>query len=436
MKLHLAGFIAAGIALCSACPRSYGQEQGPVGPDGKPQGIITTIIGTSDTSFDPNQPIRAGFTVSVAVSSKAGPEPDLTGVFPVDASGAILLKLVGRVELRGLTPTAASERVAGMLKGFLNEPKATVAIIAVPRPTVFLSGGVMRAGPVMVNDGSTLSELLTIMGTLDTADLGHVRVVHKDEKGARTTKEYNFVKWLKPAPGSVPDESQNPVLSDKDLIYVPTKTTLSSGLVSVEGDVAKPGQVPVRYGVPTRLREAISLAGGLNPTADHGKIAIRRIGVEAPILVDYDKMEAGDPKNDIEVNADDIVYIQKLAFDQYINMNGGFIRTGRMPYLRQMTLTQAIGDAGGIVLNAKEKEGRIFRHPGSSSDPTRTQVIAFDYKKVRESKVSDIALMPGDTIEIPMANPPKPPMDPLQISQSLLSIALIVDRLGSRSGGF
>src|ERR1043166_9042772 len=98
MKLHPAGILAMGLALCAGS-RSFCQDQAPTGPDGKPQGIVTTILGTSDTSFDPNQPIRAGFTVSVAVSSKAGPEPDLTGVFPVDASGAILLKLVGRVEL-------------------------------------------------------------------------------------------------------------------------------------------------------------------------------------------------------------------------------------------------------------------------------------------------------------------------------------------------
>src|SRR5258706_1239476 len=106
------------------------------------------------------------------------------------------------------------------------------------------------------------------MGTLDTADLGHVRVIHKDEKGNRTTKEYDFVKWLKPLPGAVPDESQNPVLADKDLIYVPTKNTLTSGLGSVEGDIAKPGHVPLRYAGPTRLREAIFPAGGPNPTPD------------------------------------------------------------------------------------------------------------------------------------------------------------------------
>src|SRR6266568_4551721 len=99
MKLHPAGIIAAGLAIFAVAPRAYCQDQAAAGPDGKPQGIVTTILGTSDTSFDPNQPIRAGFTVSVSVSSKAGPEPDLTGVFPVDASGAILLKLVGRVEV-------------------------------------------------------------------------------------------------------------------------------------------------------------------------------------------------------------------------------------------------------------------------------------------------------------------------------------------------
>jgi protein involved in polysaccharide export with SLBB domain len=437
MRMQIAGGLAVALLWCAAAPRSLGQDQAQHPQAGQGQAQIPqvgqTVIGTGEATFDPNQPIRAGFTVSIAVSSKVGPEPDLTGVFPVDASGAVLLKLVGRVELRGLTPLAASERVAGMLKGFLNEPKASVAIIAVPRPVVFISGGIFRPGAVIINDGMTLSEVLTIIGYPDTSDLGHVRVVHKDEKGVRTTKEYDFTRWVKPAPGAAPDESQNPVLADKDLIYVPNKGALTSGLVSVEGDVAKPGQVAVRYGVPTRLREVISMAGGLNPTADIKEINIRRLGVEKPITVQYEKMEAGDLRHDIEVKPDDIIYVQKLAYDQFINMNGGFVRVGKLPLMRQMTLTQAISEAGGLVLNVKEKEGRIFRH-SAGADPTKTQIIAFNYKKVRENKEPDVSLMPGDTVEIPLKNPPAPAMNALQITQSLTSIALVIERLGSSRG--
>ena len=59
---------------------------------------------------------------------------------------------------------------------------------------------------------------------------------------------------------------QNPVLKDRDMVYVPPKTISPAGNITVEGAVAKPGLVPVREsGVPLTLREAISQAGG--PTA-------------------------------------------------------------------------------------------------------------------------------------------------------------------------
>src|SRR5207302_420460 len=144
-----------------------------------------------------------------------------------------------------------------------------------------------------------------------------------------------------------------------------------------------------RAGVPTRLREALSMAGGINSTADH-RITIRRLGVQNAVTVDYDKMEAGDPLHDIEMRPDDVVYVEKLYYDQFVNLIGGFTRAGKLPYLRSMTLTQAVGDAGGLLPFSKEKEGHIFRHPGGSSDPTKTQVIPFSLKKIRDNKENDL----------------------------------------------
>lgn len=419
--------------VCGAGARSAWAQAGDNPPPARQdQGLVS--LGAGDATFDPNQAIKPGFTLSVTVSSPAGQEADLSGVFPVDPSGAIQMKLVGRVEVRGLTPSQASDKIAGLLKPFVKEPKAQVSIISVPKPVVFLSGGVTRAGAVNVNDGTTLSEVLTVYGFSDNADLTKVRVVHRDETGKRTYSTYDFTRWLKPLPGLQPDEAQNPVLSDRDLVYVPLKTLPSSGNVSIEGEVAKPGLVPIRFGVPTRLREAISMAGDALPTADEHLIEIRRFGVDKPIIVDYEKVEANDPANNIVLQADDIVYIPKLSYQQFVNLNGAFVRNGKLAFQHEMTLTQAIGDAGGLQLNAKEKEGRIFRHPGGTSDPTRTQVIAFNYKDIRQSKRPDILLQPGDTVEMPLSNPPNR-VDPLTLTSQILTIAVLVDRL-SRGSGF
>ncbi|MCC6730433.1 MAG: SLBB domain-containing protein [Chthonomonadales bacterium] len=414
--------LAPALARAQEPPRSPAQDAART-----PQDLAGLFVG-GEADFDPNQPIKPGFQLSVRVSSGAGEEAELTGVFPVDPTGNIQMKLIGLVQVRQLTPSQAADKIAALLKPYLKDPTVSVAIVSVPRPVVFLSGSVARSGAVPVADGTTLAELLTVMGFTDNADLSKVRVVRRGEKNERTMTEYDFLRWLKPAPGAKPDETQNPALGDRDFVFVPLKTVPSTGNVSVMGDVQRPGIVPLRSGVPLTLREAMTLSGGLNPTADRGEVVIRRSGIDKPIVVDYDRAQAGDAASDILMLPDDVVFVQQLGPEQYVTMNGAVVRPGRLPYTGPMTLTQAIADAGGIQLSAKDQEGRVFRHV-AGPDPTKTQIIAFNYRKIRTNKEPDMLLEAGDTVEIPQGYAPRPALDPLQLTQSLLSIALTLDLL-------
>lgn len=433
MRLFVSGFVVASLLACSGVNRAGAQQ--PQG-GGRAEVPLIAIGGSED--FDPAQPIKPGFQLSIAVTSAGGvPEQDLTGVFPVDTTGSVQLKLVGLVQLRGLTPTQAADKIAVQLRPYLREPKVTVTIVSVPKPVVFLSGAVSRPGAIPVNDNTTLAELLTIVGFTDNADLSRVRITRRADKENRTITEYNFIRWLKPGPNEAADEANNPVLADKDFIFVPLKVLPGTGSITVEGDVLRPGIVPMRQGNTLLLREALSLAGGPSPTADRRQVSIRRAGAERPIVVDYDKMEANDPAHNIPVQTDDIVYVQRLGTDQYINLNGAFVRPGKLAYVKPITLTQAIAEAGGFAPTAKLKKGRVFRHVGGA-DPTKTQIFAFDYIKIRDNRQPDILLEPGDTVEVQIGDVPRPPLEPLQAAQSLLSIALILDRLlsGRSNRGF
>lgn len=427
MRVKFAGPIAASAAAIAAFCLLAASEVRAQEPPQDPQEPGVFALGGSDANFDPNQPLKPGIQISVTSASAGGPEPDLTGVFPVDPTGSITMKLAGRIEIKGLTPAQAADKIAAALKPYVKDPKVTVAIVSVPKPTVFLSGSVSRAGAVTVNEGTTLAEVLTSFGFSDNADLSRVRIVHKDDKGARSVKEYDFTKWLKPPAAQLPDESQNPVLADRDLVFVPLKALPGTGNVQVEGEVVSPGVVSIRVGVPTQLREVLALAGGPNPGADIANITVRRFTIPNPIIVNYDKMEAGDPTHNFVVQADDVVYVPRLQFDQFINLNGAFVRAGKLPYQRTLTLTQAIGEAGGLQLGAREHEGRIFRHL-SGPDPTRTQILAFNYKKVRKNEQPDMVLMPGDTVEVPPGTA-RPPIDPLGLIFSLLAITYFAERI-------
>jgi protein involved in polysaccharide export with SLBB domain len=432
MVAGAAAFVGAALLIVAAGRPALAQENQNQGQNPNQGGVIA--VGGSD-NIDPNQPIRVGFTLGVRVESAVGPEPDLTGSFQVDPSGSIQMKLAGSIQVRGLTPIQAADKIAVALKPYIKDPKVQVSILAVPKPVVTLgglAGSVTKPGATIVNDTTTLAELLTIVGTGDNADLTRVRVSHQGEK----SKEYNLLRWLKPAPGVEPDESQNPVLKDRDMVYVPPKVISPAGNVTVEGAVAKPGLVPVREGgVPLTLREAVSQAGGPTASAERRQINIRRVGVERPIVVNYDKMEAGDPAHNITLQTDDIVYVETLPKNNYITLGQAFIRPGKIPYTEPILLSQAIEEAGGPTIGAKTKEGRVIRYP-VPGDPTKVQVIAFNWQKLRNNKQSDLLLEPGDVVDIEQGNPPRQALTPLELTQSLLSIALIVDRLVSGNRGY
>ena len=398
--------VACGLSAALACLSlaSAGWTQEPQTPPGQQPGPALTYSG-----FDKNQGIKPGFVVSVAVSTAAGPETEVSGVFPVDGSGAIVLKLAGRVELAGLTPTQAGAKIAAALASFLKEPKVTLSTIAVPKPIIYLGGAISRTGSVAIEPAATLGDVLIISGYTADADLSRVRVIRLGDSG-RSEQVFDLNRWMRPAEGEVPDTSQNPTLMDKDTILVPFRTAPAIGSVEVSGDVLRPSSIPLRYGVPTRLREVISSAGGLNPTASH-TITVRRTGSDRAFTVDYDKAESGDPQHDILINDRDTVFVARQAGELFLNVNGGFARPGRIPYRGKMTLTQAIGDAGGLLLYAKEKEGTIIRNVGS--DPSKTQPIRFNYRDIREGRVKDVQLQPGDIVEIPPGGPPAVRPDPV-----------------------
>lgn len=433
-RLNLSGIFTA--VLCIIVLGAVRAQQvaptNPVAPANLNQDNTPISLVSGEENFDPNQPIKGNFQISVNVTSDAGVEQDLSGVFQTDPSGSIQMKLIGMVPLKGLTPSMASDKIAALLKPYIKNPQVNVAIVSVPHSVVFFSGAVLRAGSAPVGESTSLAELLTVVGFSDNADLSHVRIIRLDPQGNRVTTTYNLLKWMKPEPGQMPDDSQNPILQDKDFIYVPMEALPGTGIVTVEGDVLKPGVVPLRTGVPMTLREVLSMAGGLDPTAARRMVSIRRYGVSKEMVVSYDKAEANDAMDNITMDPDDVVYVQKLGENQFVNLNGAFIKPGKLPYNHKETLTEAIAEAGGLTPLAKEKDGRIFRHV-DGNDPTKTQIIAFNYSLIRNNKQPDVMLEPGDTVEIPTGMGPKPTMTPLELTSSLLSIALIIDRLFSRN---
>ena len=154
--------------------------------------------------------------------------------------------------------------------------------------------------------------------------------------------------------------------------------------------IARRGEA--RQGSPARLPRDVARYGPGGPK-------------DRPLVIDLDKAEQGDLVNNITLRPDDTVYVEKLENNSYINVNGGFVKPGKLIYDKRTTLTQAIMEAGGVAPYAKEKEGTVFRHP--DGDAKHSQIIAFNFQQIAKGKAPDIELQPGDSVFIQAGTPPR-----------------------------
>ena len=406
--------------------------QAQVAPNGEKAPIAAP--GPIDDTIDPNQPIKPDFTISVTVAGEAEP----SGTYTVDPAGNISIKYSGiasAIPVQGLTPKMAEGEIAKFLKMYIKNPQVSVKITSIPRPTVYLGGGVKTPGPMIVTQDATLSDVLSRAQWTDTADLSMVRITRREKlpngEEKTTTQIVNFDRYLKIAPGAVPDEADNPVVRDKDRILVGLKTSQGTGVTSIGGEVAHPLQnITLRTTPPMSVREIINIAGGTTPAANRKAVVIRRPTVERPLIIDLDKAEQGDLVNNIDIHSDDAIYVERLDNNAFINVNGGWIKPGKYVYDKRTTLTQAVQEAGGPAPYSKLKEGRIFRHP--DNDAKNTQVISFDYEKLNKGKAQDIELQPGDSVWLTPGVPPAPKPDIFSLLNGLSTLSFLYYNFTSR----
>lgn len=125
-----------------------------------------------------------------------------------------------------------------------------------------------------------------------------------------------------------------------------TVTEFRSQRVSVSGAVGKPGQFPITN-VPLTLVDVIDQAGGAAENADTNNIRWTKDGVERTISL-QDIRQHGDLSQNLLLSGGDIVYVPTTD-NSKVHVMG---EVGKQASLRMgnygLTLTQALGDAGGI----------------------------------------------------------------------------------------
>jgi protein involved in polysaccharide export with SLBB domain len=203
-----------------------------VGPSDR---LLINIAGTSPASFE--------LTVG----------PEATLVFPS----------IGMVDLRGLTLTAAKQRITRFLKEFYPKADLTVSLQEIRRFRVAVVGAVTEPGLMTATASTRASELIHMAEPLERASRRSIRLLRDTD-----TLPVDLVRFEQ-----LGDRDVNPYVIEGDVLQVPVADSLW-GWVTVSGAVRSPGRFELVAG--ERAVDLIDLVHGLTANADTMRVEIWR----------------------------------------------------------------------------------------------------------------------------------------------------------------
>jgi polysaccharide export outer membrane protein len=233
----------------------------------------------------------------------------------VDGDGDIEVPLGGRVHVSGLTAKQTEEQLNKVLSTYIRQPQVVVSIAEVRSQPVSVLGAVNAPGVHQVQGHKTLLEMLASAGGI-RQDAGYsVRITrelewgciplpnaHPDATGRFSVAELNLKKIME-----AKNPEENIQILPHDVISVP-----KAEMIYVIGEVRRSGGFVLGEHQSMSVLQALSLAEGLNSTADtrHAKILRleRNADQRVEMAVDVKGILSGKGR-DVPLQGDDILFV-------------------------------------------------------------------------------------------------------------------------------
>ena len=142
-------------------------------------------------------------------------EPDLSEQLPVRPDGKISMPLLNDIPAAGLTPLQLKDSITDKLKKYIADPRVTVVVTAMNSQRVFVTGEVVRSGPVTLLPHMTVLQALSQAGFTQFANLKSIYLL-RTENGRQQKIPFNYKEVVK---GNHPE--QNILLKPGDTLVVP-----------------------------------------------------------------------------------------------------------------------------------------------------------------------------------------------------------------------
>jgi len=125
------------------------------------------------------------------------------------------MPLLNDIPAAGLTPLQLKDSITEKLKKFIADPRVTVVVTAMNSRRIFVSGEVLRTGPLPLLPHMTMLQALAQAGFTQFANLKGIYLL-RTENGKQEKLPFNYKEVIK---GNHPE--QNIMLKPGDTVIVP-----------------------------------------------------------------------------------------------------------------------------------------------------------------------------------------------------------------------
>ena len=280
----------------AAAPPSMSLPQKPAETNVSPAPAGSAPADSTDVS-GPGRELMIGIGDLLKISVLGAQDYDQD--VRVAGSGDIVIGLVGRVHVAGLTTEQAQALIRKRLVdgGYFADPQVAVFEKEFATQGVSVLGEVQKPGVYPVTGPRRLFDVLSLAGGT-TPKAGPVVTISSRDK-IKTLQLVNFS-----------SDPQKNMAANVDILPGDTVVVSKAGVIYVVGDVKHPMGVIMENGGHITILQALATAEGPNSTAALRNAKIVRKGENGPteVPVDLKKiMQAKAP--DVTLQAEDVVFI-------------------------------------------------------------------------------------------------------------------------------
>lgn len=247
---------------------------------------------------DGQPPLGTGDQIAIAVFG----QPDLSAEVTVGESGAIMVPLIGTLNVLNMSAAQLEAVVAKRLKdgGYLQNPGVSVQIRQLRSQLVSVMGEVQRPGRYPIQGKMTVLEALATAGGLTQRADKSILVLRKSPtavSGDSAREEISI--QLDTAGAQFRGRLDAPLVND-DVVYVAVQK-----LFYIHGEVRRPGAYPMEQGI--NLMKALALSGGVSERGSNRRIKVHRLDSQKVLR----EIRAELP---MAIEPDDVIYVDERLF--------------------------------------------------------------------------------------------------------------------------